>query len=135
MGLKTPYIRGRFIVPVHGKLHFLLIIRNWFVNLMKLEANFGADIPPKRRANDTCTKEVESSFVIPKHDRKILRDVLHEYFQRMFALYVLGRSQNVVLKDPIVVMKRKMHRISRAHELQSHFHEFLALQVRTRQPP
>lgn len=93
---------GDMYVPVHGELHFLLVIRDGFVDLMELEPKLGTYIPPERGTNDPSPKEVEARIFIAHHKSKVLGYIIHQDFQRMFGSDVLLGAEDSVTENPLI---------------------------------
>lgn len=86
-------------VPIHRKLHFGFIVRDWAVYLFELLTELGIDIPAERRAEETGTEVVHAILGIAQHDSEVLRHVLEQDMQRMHVFYDGLLAQDAIMED------------------------------------
>lgn len=99
---------------------------------MKLQTELGAEIPAQCRANNASTQEIEPCGVVAHHDPEILWDVIQKDFKGVFRSDVLFRIEDSVVKRSSVYQGEVVG-VSCAGELEDHFHQFFAGELRSRE--
>lgn len=120
--------------PVHTKLHFLLVVRDRGMDLMKLHPDFRANIPPQRGADHPSAKMVVACLRIAEHDGEVLGDVVEHDEQGVFFADIGLQTEEGVVEEFLVLRQREVLWVARAEELQRHLHEFLTSELGTREP-
>ena len=124
--------QGNSDSPIHTKLHLLLVVRYWLVDILEHHPQLRIDVPTQRATQHTAAKVVKPVFRIPEHDRKVLRHISQQDVQRMHAFDDGLGSKDAIMKHVglRVLAERKVLRVAGAHELKHHLHKLLAGELR-----
>ena len=106
------------------------------MDLLQLQPELRLHVPPNRAAQHTGAEVVVSVIGVAQHDSKVLGYVVQENMQGMYRVDDGIGIENAVVEDMPrrrVMAEREVPRISRAQELQRHFHQLFASQFAARE--
>lgn len=84
-------------LPVHREFHFGFVVRDRGVDLFKLHAELGVDVPAKGGAEETSAEVVHAIFGVAEHDCEVFRYVVEQHVE-----WVQFVDDGLVLQEAVV---------------------------------